>query len=100
VAVATEHRQDRLGDAGGVLLGERPPLERRQLLAEEGVRVGDGLVERSWEDVVQDRPVARPGDPSIQMSTAWPQAARLGTAISAGSCSVSEATISGASRAS
>jgi hypothetical protein len=63
VAGAAEDGQDRLADAAGVPPAERPSLDRRQLLVEEGVRVGDRLVERSREGVVKDPAPVRTGHP-------------------------------------
>jgi hypothetical protein len=52
-----------MGRAGEHERLERPSLDRRQLLVEEGVRVGDRLGERSREGVVQDPAPVRTGHP-------------------------------------
>src|SRR5262245_54372722 len=51
-------------DATRVLLRERPPLDRWQLLGEEGVRGRHRILERAREPALQCRPVTRPEDPT------------------------------------
>ena len=68
-AVLPEDEQRRLGDAFGLLGAERQH-HRRQLMAEERVGVGDGLVDRSRERPVEHGAVVRPQVPRIQLSIA------------------------------
>jgi hypothetical protein len=49
VAVLAEHRERRMSDATRFLAAERPLHHRGQPLPEEGVRIGDGLVDRTGE---------------------------------------------------
>ena len=59
-AVLAEDGQHGLREAARILPRERPLLQGRQLLAEERVRVGDGLLEDAREPKVERAAVVRP----------------------------------------
>ena len=61
--VLAEHGERGLRDAACVLLGERPLLQGGQLLGEERIRVGDGLLEGPRESLLQRAAVVRSEDP-------------------------------------
>jgi hypothetical protein len=64
LALRAEDGQGRRGDAGRLLGPERPRAHRGQLLAEERVGVGHGLLERPGDGARQHLGVGRPADPA------------------------------------